>query len=142
MTTRQVALETQPLAFAAPGSFRVERPASPKDVVSLIEKHQIQIVDLKFTDLPGLWQHFSITLPEIHQDLFSEGIGFDGSSIRGFQEIHESDMLLKPDPTTAFIDPVCEVPTLVDDLRRARSRSSASRTHATRAISRRRPRPT
>jgi glutamine synthetase len=66
MTTRQVALEAQALAFAAPGSFRVERPASPKDVVSLIEKHHIQIVDLKFTDLPGLWQHFSITLPEIH----------------------------------------------------------------------------
>jgi glutamine synthetase len=112
MATRQVATETQPLAVAAPGSYRVERPARPKDVVSLIEKHQIQIVDLKFTDLPGLWQHFSITLPEIHEDLFSEGIGFDGSSIRGFQEIHESDMLLKPDPTTAFVDPVCTVPTL------------------------------
>ena len=108
-----------PLAHFEPGSYRVNPPASAREVVGLVREQGIQIVDLKFTDLPGLWQHFSITLPEIHDDLFSEGIGFDGSSIRGFQEIHESDMLLKPDPTTAFIDPICEVPTLVDDLRRA-----------------------
>ncbi|MGE5527012.1 MAG: type I glutamate--ammonia ligase [Rhodospirillaceae bacterium] len=112
MATQQVVTETDSLAFIAPGSYRVQRPASPQDVVSLIEKHQIQIIDLKFTDLPGMWQHFSITPPEIHESLFSEGIGFDGSSIRGFQEIHESDMLLKPDPTTAFVDPMCSVPTL------------------------------
>src|SRR5438093_9662006 len=95
-----------------PGSYSVRRPASAKEVVELIESEGIKIIDLRFTDLPGLWQHFSITLPEIHEDLFGEGIGFDGSSIRGFQEIHESDMLLKPDPGTAFMDPVCEVPTL------------------------------
>jgi glutamine synthetase len=95
-----------------PGSFRVERPETRADVVAMIERNRIQIVDLKFTDLPGLWQHFSITLPEINDSLFEDGIGFDGSSIRGFQEIHESDMLLKPDPSTAFVDPVCEVPTL------------------------------
>jgi glutamine synthetase len=95
-----------------PGSYRIARPADASDVVDLIEKNGIQIVDLRFTDLPGLWQHFSIALPELTPDLFTEGIGFDGSSIRGFQEIHESDMLLQPDPATAFIDPMCSVPTL------------------------------
>jgi len=94
------------------GSYRVSRPDSPQQVIELLREREIQIVDLKFTDLPGLWQHFSITLPEVHEDLFANGIGFDGSSIRGFQEIQESDMLLKPDPTTAFIDPVSETPTL------------------------------
>ncbi|MEX3980493.1 type I glutamate--ammonia ligase [Paraburkholderia sp. EG287A] len=95
-----------------PGSYRVARPDNPQQVIELLREHGIQIVDLKFTDLPGLWQHFSITLPEVHEDLFANGIGFDGSSIRGFQEIQESDMLLKPDPTTTFIDPVSETPTL------------------------------
>ncbi len=95
-----------------PGSYEVQRPNSLADITALIKKHDIQIIDLKFTDLPGLWQHFSITRPEIHEGLFEEGIGFDGSSIRGFQEIHESDMLLKPDAATAFIDPVCQIPTL------------------------------
>ncbi|HKU00886.1 MAG TPA: glutamine synthetase, partial [Paraburkholderia sp.] len=94
------------------GSYRVSRPESPQQVIDQLRKHKIEIVDLKFTDLPGLWQHFSITLPEVHESLFADGIGFDGSSIRGFQEIQESDMLLKPDPTTAFIDPVSETPTL------------------------------
>ncbi|HKR45870.1 MAG TPA: type I glutamate--ammonia ligase [Paraburkholderia sp.] len=94
------------------GSYRVARPDNPQQVIEFLREHKIQIVDLKFTDLPGLWQHFSITLPEVHEDLFANGIGFDGSSIRGFQEIQESDMLLKPDPTTVFIDPVSETPTL------------------------------
>ncbi|MEM5450716.1 MULTISPECIES: type I glutamate--ammonia ligase [Paraburkholderia] len=94
------------------GSYRVARPDNPQQVIELLREHKIQIVDLKFTDLPGLWQHFSITLPEVHEDLFANGIGFDGSSIRGFQEIQESDMLLKPDPTTTFIDHVSETPTL------------------------------
>jgi glutamine synthetase len=70
------------------------------------------MVDLKFVDLPGIWQHFSFTVDELNEELFTEGIGFDGSSIRGFQEIHESDMLLVPDPNSAVIDPFCKVPTL------------------------------
>lgn len=74
---------------------------------------EVQMVDLRFTDLPGTWQHFSIPARELGEELFEEGIGFDGSSIRGFQEIHESDMLLLLDPASAFIDPVLEVPTLV-----------------------------
>lgn len=76
-------------------------------------KKDIQMVDFRFTDMPGTWQHFTITARELTESLFEEGIGFDGSSIRGFKEIHESDMLLMLDPATAFIDPVLEVPTLV-----------------------------
>jgi glutamine synthetase len=74
---------------------------------------EVQMVDLRFTDLPGTWQHFSMPARELTEELFEEGIGFDGSSIRGFQEIHESDMLLLPDPDTAFMDQVLEVSTLV-----------------------------
>jgi glutamine synthetase len=96
----------------APGRFQYARPESVEDVTEMLEEHDIQIIDLRFTDLPGLWQHFSITLPEAAATLFEDGIGFDGSSIRGFQEIHESDMLLKPDCTTAFVDPFYEQPTL------------------------------
>jgi glutamine synthetase len=81
------------------------------DVLKLAK--EVQMVDFRFTDLPGTWQHFSSPIHELSEELFEEGIGFDGSSIRGFQEIHESDMILMPDPTTAFIDQVLEVPTLV-----------------------------
>src|SRR6266705_1226179 len=101
-----------PIAQFEPGSYRVSPPKNAREVADLVRAHGIQIVDLKFTDLPGLWQHFSIGLPELNDELFDDGIGFDGSSIRGFQEIHESDMLLQPDPATAFIDPMCEAPTL------------------------------
>ncbi len=85
---------------------------TPSEVVALAKEHDIKIVDLKFMDLPGMWQHFSLMASELSEDLFEEGCGFDGSSIRGFQSINESDMLLFPDPTTALIDPVCKVPTL------------------------------
>ncbi len=83
---------------------------TPQDVVKTAQ--EVQIVDLRFTDLPGVWQHFSIPARNLTEELFEEGIGFDGSSIRGFKEIHESDMLLMLDPSTAFVDPVLEVPTL------------------------------
>ena len=85
---------------------------TPSEVVALAKENNVKIVDLKFMDLPGMWQHFSIMAGELDEDLFEEGIGFDGSSIRGFQAINESDMLLFPDPSTALIDPVCKVPTL------------------------------
>jgi glutamine synthetase len=84
----------------------------------MITDNGIQIIDLKFNDLPGLWQHFSITprqltdLDDIETSIWVDGIGFDGSSIRGFQKIQESDMILIPDPATARIDNMCEVPTL------------------------------
>jgi glutamine synthetase len=85
----------------------------PKDVFQLMKEKQVKIVDLRFIDLPGLWQHFSITPRELTEEAFEEGLGFDGSSIRGFQAIHESDMLLVPDPNTAQLDPFSQVPTLV-----------------------------
>lgn len=84
----------------------------PKDVLAFAKEKKVEIIDLKFVDLPGLWQHFSITTSELNEDLFSEGIGFDGSSIRGFQTINESDMLLVPDPNTAMLDPFTALPTL------------------------------
>ncbi len=86
--------------------------AAPKDVLAFAREQGVKIVDFKFTDLPGTWQHFSAALAELTESVFTEGIGFDGSSIRGFQAIHESDMLLVPDPATAVVDPACEVPTL------------------------------
>jgi glutamine synthetase len=76
-------------------------------------KAQVKMVDLRFVDMPGTWQHLSLPVRELTEELFEDGHGFDGSSIRGFKEIHESDMLLMPDAATAFIDPVLEVPTLV-----------------------------
>ena len=85
---------------------------SVKEVLSLIKEKDVQVVDVKFTDLPGQWQHFSLPAAAFDADVFKEGLGFDGSSIRGFQAIDESDMLLMPDPTTAFVDPVLEVRTL------------------------------
>ncbi len=81
------------------------------DVLAMAK--QVSMVDLRFTDLPGTWQHFSIPAHELNEALFEDGIGFDGSSIRGFREIHESDMLLIPDADSAFVDPVLQVPTLV-----------------------------
>ncbi|RMF90539.1 MAG: type I glutamate--ammonia ligase [Nitrospinota bacterium] len=81
------------------------------DIVKM--KNEVQMVDFRFTDLIGTWQHFSMPARELDTSLFEEGVGFDGSSIRGFQEIQESDMILFPDPDTAFVDPVLEVPTLV-----------------------------
>ena len=86
--------------------------ASPAEVVEFCRAKGVQMVDFKFTDLPGMMQHFSIPAEELTESVFEEGAGFDGSSIRGFMEIHESDMLLMPDPGTAVIDPMLEVPTL------------------------------
>src|SRR5947209_3138465 len=86
---------------------------TPKDAMSLAKDAGAQIVDLRFCDLPGLMQHFSIPMSELEEETFDSGFGFDGSSIRGFQEIQESDMLLLPDPDSAYIDPFLQHPTLV-----------------------------
>src|SRR5271157_4441801 len=89
-----------------------------QNVAKIIKDNKIEIVDLKFNDLPGLWQHFSIPATELTEiddpvtSIWVEGIGFDGSSIRGFQKIHESDMVLQLDAGTAVVDPACDVPTL------------------------------
>jgi glutamine synthetase len=82
------------------------------EVVRTIKDKTVQMVDLRFTDLPGTWQHFSVPPSAVDVDSITDGIGFDGSSIRGFQEIQESDMLVVPDPTTAFLDPFTSVSTL------------------------------
>ena len=81
-------------------------------VMNMIRGNDVKVIDLKFSDLLGQWQHFSVTTSEFAEDIFEDGIGFDGSSIRGFRKIHESDMLLFPDPETAFIDPFTAAPTL------------------------------
>jgi glutamine synthetase len=91
---------------------------TPEEVLAFIKQNNIQIVDLKFNDLPGLWQHFSMPAGELTdadnptRGIWVDGIGFDGSSIRGFKQIQESDMLLVPDAQTAVIDPICQIPTL------------------------------
>lgn len=87
-------------------------PKTASDVQQLAKESSVKIVDLKFVDLPGVWQHFSIPAEDLDEDLFEDGIGFDGSSIRGYQQIHESDMLLVADPETAYVDPNLEIPTL------------------------------
>jgi glutamine synthetase len=85
---------------------------TPDDVMKLASDAGAQIVDLRFSDLPGLMQHFSVPIGELTEEAFADGFGFDGSSIRGFQEIQESDMLLTLDPSGAYIDPFLAVPTL------------------------------
>ena len=85
---------------------------TPAEVLRLVQDEGIEIVDVRFVDLPGLMQHFSVPAHALTEDVFEEGFGFDGSSIRGFQEIQESDMLLMPDPNTAVIDPFREHRTL------------------------------
>src|SRR5215475_14937870 len=85
---------------------------TPKDVLKFSKDNKVEAVDLKFLDLLGIWQHFTIPTSELSEDLFEEGNGFDGSSIRGWQPINASDMLVMPDPVTAVMDPFTAVPTL------------------------------
>ncbi len=85
---------------------------SAAEVLKFAADRGVEMVDLKFVDLPGTWQHMSLPLRALDADDFETGLGFDGSSIRGFQEIHESDMLLMPDAGTGFIDPYYTRPTL------------------------------
>ncbi|MCA1709763.1 MAG: type I glutamate--ammonia ligase, partial [Actinobacteria bacterium] len=87
--------------------------ATPSDVLKLGQQNGAQFVDIRFCDLPGLMQHFSMPFDEFTEEGFEEGYGFDGSSIRGFQEIQESDMILVPDPETAVMDPFRQHPTLI-----------------------------
>ena len=78
---------------------------SSEDLLAYIKKEGVEFVDVRFCDLPGIQQHFSVPVSSFGEDVFTDGLMFDGSSIRGFQAIHESDMSLMPDPTTAYIDP-------------------------------------
>ena len=85
---------------------------TPKEVLALCREKNVKAVDLRFMDFPGLWQHFTIPVDKLDEDVFEDGVGFDGSSIRGWQAINESDMLVVPQPETATIDPFCTIPTL------------------------------
>ncbi len=105
------------VARRARAQGRDSLPQSPEAVRRYVTQNNIEIVDFKFNDLPGLWQHFSIPAQDLIStngtgSIWNEGIGFDGSSIRGFQKIQESDMILMPDPKTAVLDPICKRPTL------------------------------
>jgi glutamine synthetase len=86
---------------------------TPKEVLEFAKKNEARQIDLRFTDLPGISHHVSYPISELEEESFEEGFGFDGSSIRGWAVIHESDMLLLPDPNTAIMDPFTEIPTLV-----------------------------
>ena len=86
---------------------------TPKEVLNLAKENSVKMVDLRFMDFPGLWQHFSVPASELNEGSFEDGYGFDGSSIRGWQPIHASDMLVIPDAATAKIDPFFQEPTLV-----------------------------
>ncbi len=85
--------------------FAGKSDAGAADALAMAEKLGVKMVNLKFTDVPGTWQHMTLSISALEEDAFSDGLGFDGSSIRGFQQIAESDMLLLPDATTAKIDP-------------------------------------
>jgi glutamine synthetase len=85
---------------------------TPKDVLEMAKENNVMMVDLKFIDFPGIWQHFSVPIVELSETSFEEGFGFDGSSIRGWKTIESSDMLILPDPTTAIMDPFRKYATL------------------------------
>lgn len=85
---------------------------TPQEILTLLREQEIAFVDFKFCDIHGRWQHFTIPAPQFSADIFEEGLGFDGSSIRGWQGIEASDMLVIPDPRTAFVDPFVSRPTL------------------------------
>jgi glutamine synthetase len=89
-----------------------DRCMTPEQVLEFAEKNNVQFVDLRFLDFPGLWQHLTIPIDELTPQAFKDGIGFDGSSIRGWQAINESDMLIIPAPDTTILDPFCQHPTL------------------------------
>jgi len=86
---------------------------TPNEVVKFAADNGAKMLDLRFMDFPGLWQHITVPISEFNEEVFEDGYGFDGSSIRGWQAINASDMLIIPDPTTAKMDPFMSTPTLV-----------------------------
>lgn len=83
-----------------------------KGVLKFIAEKNVKFVDFKFMDFVGTWQHFTVPAAELEESSFEDGFGFDGSSIRGWQAINESDMIILPDPATAFLDPFYTIPTV------------------------------
>ena len=86
---------------------------TPQEVLALCREKAVKAVDIRFTDFPGTWQHFTVPVDKLDLDAFERGLGFDGSSVRGWQSINESDMLVVPQPDSAVLDPFMEMPTLV-----------------------------
>jgi len=84
----------------------------PREVLAMCREKEVKAIDMRFTDFFGAWQHFTIPVGKLEEDVFEDGLGFDGSSIRGWQAINESDMLLVPVPGSAFVDPFAQIPTL------------------------------
>src|SRR5919197_2809265 len=107
--TEGEAMEAEARHYLVNGSG--EQP-QPREAIEWAGETQAQMVDLKFCDLLGAWQHMTLPLSAFDESAFDEGLGFDGSSIRGWQGISESDMLLVPDASTAVLDPFAETPTL------------------------------
>ena len=89
------------------------RKTEPKEILDFVKKNAVKMLDLRFTDLPGLWHHVSYPIDQLSEESFEDGFGMDGSSIRGWAAIHESDMLLVPDPDSYLLDPFTEIATLV-----------------------------
>ena len=85
---------------------------TPREILAFIREKEVKAVDLRFMDFPGQWQHFTIPAENLDEGTFEDGLGFNGASIRGWKAINESDMLVKPVPETAFIDPFCRETTL------------------------------
>jgi len=100
-------------AFIALMSDDQEDSMTPKEVIEYAKKHNVRMVDFRFLDFPGIWQHFSVPISEFDESSFEDGYGFDGSSIRGWMPINASDMLVIPDPNTAILDPFSKLPTLI-----------------------------
>ncbi|MBI4369469.1 MAG: type I glutamate--ammonia ligase [Elusimicrobia bacterium] len=109
---KTVTTTAKPALFGLGFTAEAGAKRSPKEVVDFARKNKIEMVDLKFVDFLGTWQHFGIPLSELKESLFKEGSGIDGSSIRGWQAINNSDMLVVPDADTAFVDPFAKIPTL------------------------------
>ncbi len=86
---------------------------TPQEVLSMAKENKVKMLDLRFMDYPGMWQHFSVPINQLDEGSFEDGFGFDGSSIRGWQPIHASDMLVIPDPDSAKMDPFCQEATMV-----------------------------
>ena len=86
---------------------------TPREVLALCREKDVKAIDLRFTDFPGTWHHFTIPTGKLEEDTFEDGVGFDGSTIRAWQAVNESDMLAIPQANTAFIDPFAKTPTLV-----------------------------
>lgn len=86
---------------------------TPKEVLAYCRKKDVKAVDLRFSDLLGTWRHLTIPVDKLREDIFEEGIGIDGSRVPGWQPVHDSDLLIVPQPDTCFVDPFALPPTLV-----------------------------